>query len=293
MVLIFSSAGLIALAILLFFFSREVSQQEQIGNIRQWFGNVILVRRQESFWQKYMRNLARDAARANVPFNVEVWNKRIPIIGVVLFGVLMLLGIPPWIAVVLIALLALFPRQVLKEIANRHVIAFRKDFLKEAIQIGIHALSKARLEDACREIEKQATSKAIKREFHFVNEMGKAPGMTVAQAMVDRANELGVREYKTLSAATFEGQKRNANLREVWKDTEQSLMRYVSAQNAMASQTGMYRMAGMFLFIGAWVVVAFGYRAMHIKGIFQLGVVITLVSFFFGALQVSKSAGAD
>lgn len=293
MTLILISSGLLGVAVLLVFSSREVSEREQVGRIRKWFGNVVHYRKRPNLWQKYMRNLARDAARANVPFDMAKWSKRIPIIAAVVFGVLLLLGLPAWLAATLIVLLAMFPRQWLREIANRHVIAFRRDFLKEAIQIGIHALAKAELEDACREIEKQATSKAIKREFQFVNQMGKAPGMTVAEAMIDRARELGIREYKTLAIATYEGKQRKASLKDVWKDTERNLQRYVSAQNAMAAQTGMYRMAAMLLFLGAWGTVAFGYRAMHPKGVFQIGIAITLVSFFFGVIQISKSTDAD
>ncbi|SFU96186.1 hypothetical protein SAMN05421543_115103 [Alicyclobacillus macrosporangiidus] len=155
-------------------------------------------------------------------------------------------------------------------------------------------LHSATIEDACAEIEREATSPLIRREFQYINELGRAPGnINVAKAMILRAQELGIREFETLAVLTYEGQRYNASLTELWRDIREALAVKIQTQNAIFSEISMYRIIAIGLFLAILVVATVGYRPLHIHGAMQFGLVITLISYFTGVSQVAKTTNLE
>ena len=269
----------------------HTERREVMLRTRQFFGNRIAVQKKSSYWQRYLQQLQTQLNRIGVNVSVAQYARYVPV-GMVLFISIthFVFGVPMWIGLTMSVLLLLLPRQIVAELSARYVIQVRKRLILDVINPGIHALTNGTLEDACAEIEREAKSPMIRREFQYINELGKAPGdMNVAKAMWIRARELGIAEFETLAIATLEGERYNAKLTEVWRDIRQALSDKVQAQNSLLSALSTYRMAAMVLFVASLLFIVFGYERLHIHGVMQVGVVMTLVSYFIGVSQVAKT----
>lgn len=251
----------------------------------------MLVQKKSSYWQRYLERLQIDLNRIGFEVSVAKYAKYVPV-GILLFLALThyASGVPYWLSFTIAILLILLPRIIVSELSARYVINVRKRLILDVINPGIHALTNGTLEDACEEIEREAKSPMIRREFKYINELGKAPGdMSVARAMLLRAKELGIPEFETLAITTMEGQRYNAKLTDVWRDIRQALYDKVQTQNTIQSEVSTFRFVALGLFIVAVLFVVFGYRDLRIHGVIQVGVFVTLVSYFIGISQVAKT----
>lgn len=281
----------IVLAGLLWNQARYVERKEILLRTRRFFGNVMLVRKKSSYWRRYLDKLQVDLKRIGLEFSVAKYAKYIPV-GMLLFVLLTryVSGVPLWLGISMAVLLILLPRLVVTELSARYIINVRKRLILDVINPGIHALTNGTLEEACAEMEREATSPVIRREFKYINELGKAPGdMSVARAMLLRAKELGIPEFETLAIATMEGERYNAKLTDVWRDIRQALYDKVQTQNAIQSEVSTFRFVAMGLFLAAVMGVVFGYRSFHLHGPIQIGVFVTLIAYFIGISQVAKT----
>lgn len=251
----------------------------------------MLVQKKSSYWQRYLDKLQVDLNRIGLEFSVAKYAKYVPV-GMLLFVLITRYasGVPLWLGITMAVLLILLPRLVVTELSTRYVINVRKRLILDVINPGIHALTNGTLEEACAEIEREATSPMIRREFKYINELGKAPGdMSVARAMLLRARELGIPEFETLAITTMEGERYNAKLTDVWRDIRQALYDKVQTQNSIQSEVSTFRFVAIGLFLAAVMVVVFGYRSFHLHGPIQIGVFVTLIAYFIGISQVAKT----
>lgn len=273
----------------------HVERREVLLRTRRFFGDLVALKKKSSYWQKYLRELQTQLNRIGLEISVAKYARYVPA-AVVLFLAMtrFVFGVPLWIGCTMVVLLLLLPRQIVAELSARYVIKIRKRLILDVINPGIHALTTGTLEEACLEIERDAKSPMIRREFKAINELGRAPGdMSVGKAMLLRAQELGIPEFETLAITTLEGARYNAKLTEVWRDIRQALSDKVQAQNSLLSAISTYRIIAMMLFIGIVFFTVFGYQRLHIHGPMQVGVFITLVSFFFGVSQIAKTNQVD
>lgn len=281
----------IVLAGLLWSQARHVERKEVLNRTRRFFGDLMLVQKKSSYWQRYLERLQIDLNRIGFEVSVAKYAKYVPV-GILLFLALThyASGVPYWLSFTIAILLILLPRIIVSELSARYVINVRKRLILDVINPGIHALTNGTLEDACEEIEREAKSPMIRREFKYINELGKAPGdMSVARAMLLRAKELGIPEFETLAITTMEGQRYNAKLTDVWRDIRQALYDKVQTQNTIQSEVSTFRFVALGLFIVAVLFVVFGYQDLRIHGVIQVGVFVTLVSYFIGISQVAKT----
>lgn len=281
----------IVLAGLLWSQARHVERKEVLNRTRRFFGDLMLVQKKSSYWQRYLERLQIDLNRIGFEVSVAKYAKYVPV-GILLFLALThyASGVPYWLSFTIAILLILLPRIIVSELSARYVINVRKRLILDVINPGIHALTNGTLEDACEEIEREAKSPMIRREFKYINELGKAPGdMSVARAMLLRAKELGIPEFETLAITTMEGQRYNAKLTDVWRDIRQAIYDKVQTQNTIQSEVSTFRFVALGLFIVAVLFVVFGYQDLRIHGVIQVGVFVTLVSYFIGISQVAKT----
>ncbi|WP_157067110.1 MULTISPECIES: hypothetical protein [Alicyclobacillus] len=275
--------------------ARAAEKRAVLLRTRQFFGDLLQVQKKTSFWQRYLTTLQTDLNRIGLKVDVYRYARYVPIAGLVFIGISRLaFGVPLWLGLTMVVLLVLLPRQIVAELSNRYVVNLRKRLLMDVINPGIHVLHTGSIEDACEEIERETTSPMIRREFKYINELGRAPGdMSVAKAMMIRAQELHIPEFETLAVLTYEGQRYNASLPDLWRDTRQALAEKIQTQNAILSEISIYRLIAIGLFLAIVAVATVGYRPLHIHGIMQIGLFITLISSFVGVSQVAKTTNLD
>ena len=282
--------GLILIAGVLFLEAKRAREMEAVNRVKSFFGKAVHVAHKESFWQKYLANLRSDLSRIGI--QVTVQKMQTWIFGTLagFFLVSVIAKVPIQISLTMVVLLALLPRLIVRELSLRYLINFRKHLVLDVIQTGTQALqSGAALEEVLAEIEQDALSPVIKKEFRLINEYGAAKGIDVAEAMLYRAQMLDIDEFTTLARLTQEGKRRNASLARIWKITGATLWEKIKQQNAIQSAVSAFRMMAIVLFVGLIFFITFGYHALHIHGALQVGVLITLVSYFFGITQIVKT----
>jgi hypothetical protein len=284
---------LILLAGLSWMFAYRAERHHVRQHVQYFFGEVIdRVKMPKAYWQRYLEGLQTDLARIGLEkFSVAKYAKYVPV-GLLVFlgGSRFVFGVPIWIGGTMAVLLLLLPRQVVSELSARYIITIRKRLIADVISPGIHALGSGSLEDVCEEIAKDAKSPIIRREFAYINELGRAPGdWNVAKAMMVRAQALHIPEFETLAKLTSEGQRHNAKLTEIWRDAHDALTDKVQAQSSLLADISIYRTVGTILFLTLVFVVTFGYPQLHVHGAIQLGLFITLISYFIGVSQVAKT----
>ena len=285
--------ALILLAGLSWMFAYRIERYRVRQHVQHFFGEVIdHVKKPKVHWQHYLDGLQTDLNRIGLEkFDVAKYAKYVPV-GLLIFlgGSQFIFGVPIWIGGTMAALLLLLPHQVVSELSARYIITIRKRLIADVISPGIHALVSGSLEDVCEEIEKDAKSPIIRREFAYINELGHAPGdWNVAKAMLVRAQALHIPEFETLANVTMEGQRHNAKLTEIWRDAHDALTDKVQAQSSLLADISIYRTVGMVLFLALVFVVTFDYPQLHVHGVIQLGLLITLISYFIGVSQVAKT----
>ncbi|MCL6633555.1 MAG: hypothetical protein K6T63_13105 [Alicyclobacillus herbarius] len=287
--------ALIFLGGVLWWGARAAERREILLRTQRFFDDLIRVQKKTSFWQRYLTKLQTDLDRIGLKVDVYRYARYVPIAGLAFIGITRLaFEVPLWLGLTMVVLLVLLPRQIVSELSNRYVVKLRKRLLIDVINPGIHVLNAGSIEDACEEIERATTSPTIQREFRYINELGHAPGnMGVSQAMMMRAQELHIPEFETLAVLTYEGQRYNASLPELWRDIRRALADKIQTQNAILSEVSIYRMIAIALFLAIVVVATVGYRPLHIHGVMQVGLFITLISAFFGVSQVAKTTNVD
>jgi Flp pilus assembly protein TadB len=275
--------------------ARTAERREVLLRTRQFFGDLLQVQKKNSFWQRYLTKLQTDLNRIGLKVDVYRYARYVPVGGLLFIGISRLaFGVPVWLGFTMVVLLLLLPRQIVAELSNRYVVKLRKRLMMDVINPGIHVLNSGTIEDVCEEIERETTSPTIRREFSYINELGRAPGdMSVAKAMMIRARDLHIPEFEALAVLTYEGERYNANLPELWRDTRKALADKIQTQNALLSEISIYRMIAIVLFLAIVAVATVGYRPLHIHGVMQLGLFITLISSFFGVSQVAKTTNLD
>ena len=282
--------GLILIAGILFLEAKRAREVEAVNRVKAFFGKTIHVTHKESFWKKYLANLHSDLSRIGIQVTVQKMQTWIFGILAGFFLVSLVARVPIQISLTMVVLLTLLPRQIVRELSLRYLINFRKHLVLDVIQTGTQALqSGAVLEEVLAEIEQDALSPVIKNEFRIINEYGAAKGVDVAEAMLFRAEMLNIDEFTTLSRLTLEGKRRKASLARVWKVTGATLWEKIKQQNAIQSAVSAFRLMAIVLFVALILFITFGYHALHIHGALQLGVLITLVSYFFGITQIVKT----
>jgi len=271
--------------------ARHVERREVLLRTRRFFQDILLLQKKSSYWQRYLDKLQIDLNRIGLEVSVAKYAKYVlPATFMFVLLTHFVFGVPLWIAFTMGVLLLLLPRQFVSELSARYVVNVRKRLIMDVINPGIHALTSGTLEETCAEIEREAKSTMIRREFRYINELGRAPGdMNVARAMQIRAKELGILEFETLATVTMEGQRYNAKLTEVWRDIRKALSDKVQIQNSILAEVSVYRLVAMVLFLGVTLFTIFGYQSLHIHGALQIGVFITLISYFVGVSQVAKT----
>ena len=288
--------GCILLAWAFWLQAQQATRKEVLQRTKAFFGNVVLVKNKTSYWQRYINQLQTELNRIYINVQVAKYAKYVPI-GMVAFILIthFVFGVSAILTMTMAVLLLLLPRKIVAELSARHVIKIRKRLIIDVITPGIHSLNTGNLHAATEEIEHDpSTSELIRREFEYINDLGRAPGdMDVAKAMTIRAKELGISEFTTLSILTMEGQRYNARLTEVWRDIHGALSDKVRTHTAIAAELSAYRWAAIGLFLFVIVFVIFGYRAMHIHGAMQFGIMITLISYFAGISQMTKATQID
>lgn len=275
--------------------ARAWEQKELIIRTRHFFGTLLHAEKKPSVWQRYLTKLQTDLTRIGIGIQVQQIARYVPIVMIIFVAVSRYgFGVPIWLGITMGVLLILLPRQIVAELSTRYAIKFRRRLLMDVINPGIHILHAGSIEEACREIEREATSPLIRREFRWINEVANGPGdIHVAQAMMHRAKDINVREFETLAMLTQEGQRYNASLTELWKDTRQALADKIQTQNAILSEVSIYRMVAIVLFLAIVLVATVGYRSLHIHGMMQIGLFLTLVSSFIGVSQIAKTTNLN
>ncbi|WP_206922675.1 hypothetical protein [Alicyclobacillus suci] len=281
---------LILVAVWLLGEAKRTERRRVLTQTRQFFGNVVMLGKRTSYWQRYLDNLQTQLNRIGVTLPVRKYGKY-AIVGLFMLVLFTheVMRIPITISLTVAFLLLLFPRQIVGELSSRYVVKLRKRLLVDVIEPGMHVLKSSSLHELCQEIEQEAKSPVIRREFRYINELGRVPGMDVGKAMKIRAQTLGLKEFELLSTVTIEGSQWNARLTEVWAVIHKLLSEKVKTQNEIAASVSMYRMVAMGLFLAAVVAVVFAWPLMHVHGVAQVGFFILLVSYFVGISQVVKT----
>ena len=288
--------GCILLAWAFWLQAKQATRKEILQRTRAFFGKVVLVKNKTSYWQRYIDQLQTELNRIYINVQVAKYARYVPITMVAFILIThFVFGVSAILTLTMAILLLLLPRKIVAELSARHVIRIRKRLIIDVITPGIHTLNTGNLHAATEEIQHDpSTSELIRREFEYINDLGRAPGdMDVAKAMTIRAKELGISEFTTLSILTMEGQRYNARLTEVWRDIHHALSDKVRTHTAIAAELSAYRWAAIGLFLFVIVFVIFGYRAMHIHGAMQFGIMITLISYFAGISQMTKATQID
>lgn len=286
-------SALILLAGYIWFQSKRKDRQDVLMRTRKFFGEVATnAKKPKAYWQRYLEELQTDLNRIGFEkISVEKYAKYVPMNGLLfLFVTHFVFGVPYWLGGTIAILLLLLPRQLVSELSARYVVNIRKRLIADVINPGMHLLGSGTLEEVCEEIEREAKSPVIRREFKYINELGKAPGnWNVARAMLIRARILDIPEFETLAVLTAEGRQYNAKLTEIWRETHKALADKVQMQSSLMADVAIYRSVALTLFLVLAAVITFGYRLLHAQGVIQLGLFITLISFFIGVSQVAKT----
>ena len=286
-------SGFILLAGFIWMQANREEKRDVLLQTRKFFGDVLTTtQKPNAYWQHYLDGLQTELNRIGLEkIAVAKYAKFVPV-GALLFLMIthFVFGVPYWIGATMAALLLLLPRQLVAELSARYVVNIRKRLIADVIDPGMHALGSGTLEEVCVEIEREAKSPVIRREFKYINELGKAPGdWNVARAMLIRARMLGIPEFETLAILTAEGQRYNAKLTEIWRTTHTALADKVQTQSSLLADIAIYRMVAMVMFLALVTVITFGYRLLHAQGIIQFGLFLTLISFFVGISQVANT----
>lgn len=281
---------LILLSVVIWRESRRTERRQVLARTRKFFGNAVLITKKTSYWQRYLNKLQVQLNRIGIEIPVHKYS-RYALLGAFVFVLVThAFAHLPWtLAVTIAVLFLLFPQQIVAELSSRYVVKVRHRILVDVLKPGLHALHTGALNEVCAQIEVEAKSPVIRREFKFINELGQAPNMNVGQAMLIRAQALGIRELEILAKATIEGQTWNHKLTNVWSDVYKVLEKKVRTQNQIQAAVSIYRLIAICLFLAAVFVVVFAYPMLHIHGAVKLGVFVTLICYFIGISQVVKT----
>lgn len=276
--------------------AKQADRQERVTRTRKFFDNVVSVAKKTSFWGRYLQQLQVEINRLGFNIPVMKYARYLPLAVLAFVGVTyFVFHVSLLLTITMTVLLLMLPRKLLAEVSSRRVIKIRKRLVLDVITPGIQTLRSGDLNDVCHEIENDPdTSELIRREFKYINDLGHAPGdMDVARAMVIRAKELGISEFVTLALVTMEGQRYNSRLTDVWTDIQQALSDRIKIQAEIATELSAYRWAAIGLFLALVLFIIFGYHLLHIHGLMQFGMFITLVAYFYGISAVVKTTQAD